>query len=179
MDYDCIYLTIYYTHIITPTRLQLYKGSQGLFVPPSLNNVSSHYYTISPPSNRNTDSELFYLSCRSLFRRQGILLLSYRHIYSERLPLCLDRSTGHISDSIVQHLHLNPVYLIYCHLVNTFDIPRILLVTPPNSLRLYHLNQTVNYLSATNLIQSNTKLTSIPPGYSSRLSESSKYCVLR
>ena len=158
MDSYCICYTIEYTHISTTPRLQLYKGSQGLFVLASFSNVSSHYSTISPPYIRNTDSDSFYLSCRSLFRRQGNLLPWHRYTYSERLPLHNSRNTGHISAPIIQHLLLNPVYLIYCHLVNTFAIPRILLVTPPNSIRILHLNYSVNYLLTTNLIQSNSHL---------------------
>ena len=158
MDSYCICYTILYTHISTTPRLQLYKGSQGLFVLVSFSNVSSHSSTISPPSIRNTDSDSFYLSCRSLFRRQGNLLPWHRYTYSERLPLQNTRNTGHISAPIIQHLLLNPVYLIYCHLVNTFAIPRILLVTPPNSIRILHLNYSVNYLCTTNLIQSNSNL---------------------
>merc|ERR1739842_244793 len=112
-----------------PPRLQLHKGSQGLFVPQSFPNVSSHHSTISPPPIRNTDSDLFHPSCRSLLKRQGNLLPWHRY-YSERLPLHT-RNTGHISAPIIQHLFLNPVYLIYCHSVNTFALPRIPPVTPP------------------------------------------------
>jgi predicted phosphoadenosine phosphosulfate sulfurtransferase len=46
-------------------------------------------------------------------------------------------------------------------LVNTFALPRILLVTPPNSIRILHLNYSVNYRITTNLIQSNKWMTTI------------------
>jgi len=160
MDSHCICHTITYTHINTTPRLQLHKGSQGLFVPQSFPNVSSHHSTISPPPIRNTDSDLFHPSCRSLLKRQGNLLPWHRYTYSERLPLHT-RNTGHISAPIIQHLFLNPVYLIYCHSVNTFALPRIPPVTPPNSIRILHLNYSVNYRTTTNLNQSNKWITTI------------------
>jgi len=83
-------------------------------------------------------------------------------IFTANVYYSPSRNTGHISDPIIQHLHQNHLYLIYCHSVHTFAIPRITPVTPPNSLPIILLNYSVNYTLTTNLIQSNKHPTTIP-----------------